>query len=187
MAETRENERGREGAGPGAREKFGGFNLGADFFGWLVATAVAVLLLALVGAIGGAVAGGSFANPKQAVGAADTIGIISGIVLLIVLAIAYFAGGYVAGRMSRFDGAKQGIGVWLIGLVITILLAIAGAVLGSSFNLLAQLNLPTVPNASSLGIGALITLVLILLVTLGAAVGGGKVGQRYHSKVDRAL
>ena len=80
--------------------------------------------------------------------------------------------------MSRFDGARQGLGVRLIGLMITILLAIAGAILGSSVNLLAQLNLPTVP---------LITLVLVLVVTLLAALGGGKAGQRYHGKVDRAL
>jgi hypothetical protein len=187
MAETRETDQDQERTEPHAREKFGGFNLGADFFGWVVATGVAVLLLALVGAIGGPIAGGSFASPRQAAGAATTIGLIGGIVLLIVLAIAYFAGGYVAGRMSRFDGVRQGLGVWLIGLVITILLAIAGAILGSSFNLLAQLNLPTVPNASSLGIGALITLVLVLVVTLLAALGGGRTGQRYHGKVDRAL
>ena len=188
MAETRHDEQhAGERRGSPAREKFGGFNFGAAFFGWLVATGVAVLLLALVGAIGGPIAGGSFTSTSQAAGAASTIGIIGGIVLLLVLAVAYFAGGYVAGRMSRFDGARQGLGAWLIGLVITILLAIAGAILGSSFNLVAQLNLPTVPNAGSLGIGALVTLVLVLVVTLLAAMGGGRVGQRYHSKVDRAL
>ena len=170
-----------------AKDRFGGFNWGAGFFGWLVATGVAVLLLALAGAIGGPIAGSSVGSTQQAVRAADTIGIVGAIVFLIVLAIAYYAGGYVAGRMSRFDGGRQGLGVWIIGLVITILLAIAGAILGSSFNLLAQLNLPTVPNASSLGIGALVTLVLVLVVTLLAAMGGGKAGQRYHTKVDRAL
>jgi hypothetical protein len=45
----------------------------ADFFGWLVATGVAVLPLALVGAIGGPIAGGSFANTRQAAGAAGTM------------------------------------------------------------------------------------------------------------------
>ncbi|HYZ70121.1 MAG TPA: hypothetical protein VE528_00540 [Thermoleophilaceae bacterium] len=178
-------------AGPGgdhahAKDKFGGFNWGAAFFGWLVATGVAVLLLALAGAIGGPIAGSSVGSTQQAVGAAGTIGIVGAIVFLIVLAIAYYAGGYVAGRMSRFDGGRQGLGVWIIGLVITILLAIAGAILGSSFNLLAQLNLPTVPNATSFGIGALITLVVVLVVTLLAAMGGGKLGQRYHRKVDTA-
>ena len=173
--------------GTPARERFGGFNWGSDFFGWLVATGVAVLLLAIAGAIGGPIAGSSFTSSQQAAGSASTIGIIGGIVLLLVLALAYYAGGYVAGRMSRFDGGRQGLGVWIVGLVITILLAIAGAVLGSQFNILAQLNLPTVPNAGSLGIGALITLVLVLVVTLVAAMGGGKLGQRYHHKVDRAL
>ena len=62
-------------------------------FGWLVATGVAALLLALVGAIGGPIAGGSFANTRQAAGAAGTSGLIGGIVLLIVLALAYYAGG----------------------------------------------------------------------------------------------
>ncbi len=38
-----------------AREKFGGFNWGSAFFGWLVAVAASVLLLAIVGAIGGPV------------------------------------------------------------------------------------------------------------------------------------
>jgi hypothetical protein len=170
-----------------AKERFGGFNWGSAFFGWLVATGVAVLLLALAGAIGGPIAGSSIGSERQAVGAAGTIGIVGGIVLLIVLAIAYFAGGYVAGRMSRFDGGRQGLGVWIIGLVITILLAIAGAILGSQFNLVAQLNLPTVPSPGSFGIGALITLVLVIVVTVLAAIGGGRVGERYHRKVDSAL
>jgi hypothetical protein len=183
----REEHAGGGHGGQAAREKFGGFNWGAAFFGWLVATGVAVLLFAIVGAIGGPIAGGSFNTTQQAAGSAGTIGIVAGIVFLLVLAVAYYAGGYVAGSMSRFDGGRQGLGVWIIGIVITILLAIAGAILGSQFNILAQLNLPTVPNAGSLGIGALVTLVLVIVVTVLAAMGGGKAGQRYHKKVDRAL
>ena len=68
-------------AGPGgnhahAKDKFGGFNWGGAFFGWLVATGVAVLLLALAGAIGGPIAGSSGCSTQQAVGAAGTIGIV---------------------------------------------------------------------------------------------------------------
>ncbi len=180
-------EKNSENGRPHGREKFGGFNWGAAFFGWLVATAVSVLLLALVSAIGGPIAGSSFNSGQQAASAAGAIGIIAGIVFLLVLALAYYAGGYVAGRMSRFDGGRQGLGVWIIGLVITILLAVAGAILGSQFNVLSQLSLPTVPNAGSLGIGALVTLVLVLVVTLVAAMGGGKAGRSYHRKVDRAI
>jgi hypothetical protein len=34
------------------------------------------------------------------------IGIVGGISLIVIALIAYFAGGYVAGRMSRFDGER---------------------------------------------------------------------------------
>ena len=103
------------------------------------------------------------------------------------LLAAYLAGGYVAGRMSRFDGARQGLAVWLIGLLVVLLLAAAGGILGSQYNVLQQLNLPRIPidegTATTAGI---ITLVAILLVTLLGAVLGGKLGERYHRKVDRA-
>ena len=180
-------DREHAGGAPHARDRFGGFNWGAAFFGWLVATGVSVLLLTLVSAIGGPIAGSSFSSGQQAASAAGTIGIIAAIVFLLVLALAYYAGGYVAGRMSRFDGGRQGLGVWIIGLVITILLAVVGAILGSQFNVLSQLSLPTVPNAGSLGIGAIVTLVLVLVVTVLAAMAGGKAGRRYHRKVDSAL
>jgi hypothetical protein len=47
-------------------------------------------------------------------------------VLLVLLLISYFAGGYVAGRMARFDGAKQGIAVWLWALIVAVIVAILG-------------------------------------------------------------
>src|SRR3954465_398260 len=106
------------------REEFGGFNFGAAFYGWLVATGVAALLTALLTAIGGAVA---FTTGTQALsGNSGTVGLVSGILLLVDVAIAYYIGGYVAGRLARFDGARQGFGVWLMGLAITIVLAIVG-------------------------------------------------------------
>jgi len=89
--------------------------------------------------------------------------------------------------MSRFDGGRQGLGVWLIGLVVTIVLAIAGAVAGSQYNLLGQLNLPRIPiDEGSLATGAAIALAIVLVATVLAAIAGGKVGERYHRKVDRA-
>ena len=66
--------------------------------------------------------------------------------MLVVLVVSYFAGGYVAGRMSRFDGARQGLGVWLVALIVTVVLAVAGAVLGGEYNVLSQLNLPRIPS-----------------------------------------
>lgn len=168
------------------REEFGGFNFGSAFFGWLVATGLAVLLIAVLGAAGAAI-GLTQLSASEAEDSAGTISIVGGALLILVLAVAYYAGGYVAGRLSRFDGARQGLGAWLLGLVVTILLAAAGAVLGSEYNILERLDLPRIPvDEGSLSTGGLIALGAILLATLVAAILGGKVGEHYHRKVDRA-
>ena len=167
---------------PGGREEFGGLKPGAAFFGWLVTVGVTVILTAIAGAIGlGAV------DPAQLQGGAGTAGIIGAIIVLLLLAVAYFAGGYVAGRMARFNGLKQGVGVWAISIVVAILLAIVGAIAGAQYNVASQLRLPQLPvDAGSLTAGGLIALLVLLLVTLGAAMLGGKSGTRFHRKVDRA-
>jgi hypothetical protein len=109
------------------------------------------------------------------------------VLLLVILLVAYYAGGYVAGRMSRFTGARQGLGVWIIGLAVTLILAAAGALLGAKYNVLSQLNLPRIPvDEGSLSTGALIALAAIVLGTLLAAIAGGKAGTHFHRKIDRA-
>ena len=170
-----------------AREKFGGLNWGACFFGWLVAIAMAILLTSIVGAVATAVGTSADLDQYDDAGSASTLGIAAAIVLLAVLMIGYYAGGYVAGRMSRFDGARQGMGVWVIGLIVTIIAVVLGAVFGSEYNILERVQLPSIPLSSDeLGLGAIITAVAVVVGTLLAAVAGGKVGHRYHNRVDRA-
>jgi hypothetical protein len=167
------------------REEFGGINWGAAFFGWLVAVGLGALLVGLLAAAGAAV-GLTELSESEAAGNASEIGIGGAIALLLALAIAYYAGGYVAGRMSRFDGARQGIGTWSIGLLVTIALAVVGAILGSEYNVLERLDLPAVPvGDSELATGGVLALAIVVVGTLVAAVIGGKAGERYHRKVDR--
>jgi hypothetical protein len=167
------------------REEFGGLNWGSAFFGWLVAVGIATLLTALLSAAGAAV--GLTKATTDATDNAGTVGIIGGVLLLVILLLAYYAGGYVAGRMSRFTGARQGLGVWIIGLVVTIILAAAGALLGAKYNVFSQLNLPRIPvDEGTLSTGALIALAAIVLGTLLAAIAGGKAGTHFHRKIDRA-
>ena len=167
--------------------RFGGIKWGAAFFGWLSANGLAVLLIAALSAAGVAI-GLTQGVPSagEATANADGIGLGGGIALLVVLFLAYLAGGYVAGRMSRFDGARQGIAVWLIGLLVVVVLALLGVVLGAKYNVLSQLNLPRIPvdegTATTAGLTALGA---VLVVTLLGAVLGGKLGERFHRKVDR--
>jgi hypothetical protein len=168
------------------RAEYGGLNWGAAFFGWLVAVGIAVILLAILSAAGTAF-GLSEVSESEANSNAEAIGVVGGVLLIAVLAVAYYCGGYVSGRMSRFDGGRQGFGTWVIGLTVTIILAVAGVVFGSEYNVLEQLNLPRIPvEEGTLTTGAAIALAAVVLLTLLAALGGGKAGEHYHKRIDRA-
>ncbi|MGY1773338.1 hypothetical protein [Blastococcus sp. SYSU D00813] len=168
--------------------RFGGIKWGAAFFGWLSANGLAVLLVALLGAAGVAIGlTQGLDSADEAAEEAATIGLGGGIALVVVLFLAYLAGGYVAGRMSRFDGARQGLAVWLIGLLVVAALAVAGLVFGREYNVLERLDLPRIPIDEGTGTtGGLIALGAVLVATLLGAVLGGRLGTRYHRKVDRA-
>lgn len=172
------------------KEAYGGLNLGASFFGWLVAIALTILLTGILSAIAAGLADNFTRASELDISTAEfrseagTVGMVTGIVLLVVLMIGYYAGGYVAGRMSRFDGVKQGIGVWVIGLLVTILVAVITAVAGAEYDVFEYI--PSIPiPTDTLTQSGLIALGAVLLGTLLAAIVGGKVGQRYHTKVDR--
>ena len=169
------------------REEYGGINWGAAFFGWLVAVGVAVLLTGILAAAGAAIGLTETTSSVTDKASAKTLSAAGAIALLVVLAIAYYCGGYVAGRMSRFDGARQGIGAWAVGLLITLAVAILAVVAGSQYNVVERANLPRLPIGSeTLTTGGAITSVLIVLGTLLFAALGGIAGARYHHKVDRA-
>lgn len=171
------------------RARYGGLHMGSAFFGWMSAVGIAVILLAILSAAG--LAFGLYSTlgtPQEAADQANSgIGLGAAIALLVVLFVAYLAGGYVAGRMARFNGTKQGLGVWLWGVIVLVLAALAGLVLGTQYNFFDQLNLPSLPvDSGTATTGGLIALGAVLLVTLLGAMLGGKLGSHYHRKVDRA-
>jgi hypothetical protein len=167
------------------RAEYGGLNWGAAFFGWLVAVGMAAILIGLLSAAGTAF-GLSEVSESEANANAEEIGLVGGILLIASLVIAYYCGGYTSGRMSRFDGGRQGVGTWVIGLLVTIVLAVAGALFGSEYNIWEQLNLPRIPiDEGTLTTGAAIALAAVVILTLVAAVAGGKAGELYHRRVDR--
>lgn len=165
-----------------------GFKGGSAFFGWLVAVGLIALLTGIVGAVAAAVDYATTIDWNAAESDAGTIGIASGAVLLLILAIAYYNGGYVAGRLARFDGARQGFGVWLIGFLVTVVVAAIAALAGSQYDVLDRVDLPSVPITNeTLTTGGVIAVVAAVVVTLLAALIGGKAGQRYHRRIDTSV
>ncbi|WP_284981336.1 hypothetical protein [Arthrobacter sp. efr-133-TYG-118] len=183
-AATRETVIARE------KEQFGGIKIGSAFFGWLTATGMAVLLVAILAAAGIAVGLANNANVSDAVNLASsqTVGMAGIIALLVILFLSYYCGGYVAGRMARFNGVRQGLMVWFWAIIVAVLVALLGLLAGPRFNILANVNsFPRIPvNEGQLSTTGIIAAVVVAVVTLVAAVLGGLAGMHYHRKVDRA-
>ncbi|GLK16110.1 hypothetical protein [Herbiconiux flava] len=172
------------------RREFGGFKFGSAFFGWLTATGTAVILTALVAATGVAIGLGIRDDGSVQVSdeQATTVGIVGAIALVVIILVAYFCGGYVAGRMARFDGLKQGLAVWIWAIVIAVVVAIVAAIGGSQVDVLGNLNsFPRIPvNEGALTTTGIITAVVAAVTSLVGALLGGVAGMRFHRKVDRA-
>jgi hypothetical protein len=171
------------------KDRFGGIKWGSAFFGWLTATGTGVILTALVAGAGTAVGVATDTTATDAANEdASTVGIIGGIAILVILLVAYYCGGYVAGRMARFNGIKQGVAVWVWSLAIAVVVAVSSAVLGNEFDVLGRLNgFPRIPvDEGDLTTGGIIALAVAVIAALIGAVAGGLAGMRFHRKVDKA-
>lgn len=168
-------------------ERYGGFYWGSDFIGFAVAMFFMLVFLGIVGAIVGAVGfqlhapvphiGGAISNTTQSLGIGALVG------SLIAVLLAFVIGGYTAGRMARFAGAKNGFGVWLWTVVVAIILGVVGAILGNRFNVANQIHLGI--NRQTLTTGGAVSIGVTLLVMLIGALLGGIMGERYHRHIDQ--
>jgi H+/Cl- antiporter ClcA len=165
-----------------------GFKFGAAFYGWLITNSMAVLLVFVAA---GATVGVTYlldytrADAEQQPG---TVAIAAAAVLGLLVCCAFYSGGYVAGRLARFDGVRQGFGVWMIALLLAVIAGGAGALLNNQYDLVAEVDRPDVPLADNvLANGAIISAAAVIVLTLVAALLGGKAGQRYHNKIDELL
>jgi hypothetical protein len=148
------------------------------------------LLSALVTA--GAAEMGLVSPTPDPVAAAPAMGVAGAAVLLAIIFVGFYSGGYVAGRMARFAGARQGVAVWLWTLFLAVIGAVIATVTGvvSGPQLDELVRLPMSGGLMSGGVlsaGAAALAVGVLVVTLVGAVLGGLAGMRYHRKVDRDL
>ena len=106
------------------------------------------------------------------------------VALSVLIFFAYLVGGYAAGRMARFAGAKQGIAVWLWQIMSLILGSLATFLVPQLFqNGVASLSLQKLI-AGDFANGLLAVLLVLALSFLGAILGG-LLGRLYHRRVDK--
>lgn len=168
-------------------DRFGGIKVGSAFFGWLSAAGIAVLLVFLVAGMGAGLITGSEANIFSGVVSSPPDGMTGSVVLLSIVFVSLFAGGYVAGRMARFNGAGQGLMVWLWAVIMAGAIVLLSMAAGLRFNDSPTGNgLPGIPLLEGqVSSSELIAIIVAAAVALIAAVLGGIAGMRYHRRVDR--
>jgi hypothetical protein len=174
------------------KEQFGGVKIGSAFFGWLTATGTLALLStvsAIVAVLLGydADAGGArFTDPGG--WEPGTVAWVWAIVGLVVLFVSYLAGGYVAGRMARFNGARQGLAVWLWAVLASLAVTIAAVVIDTQSDVGRILDVvpQTTFSLDDVTAGTVVAALLTAAATLIGAIVGGSLGMRFHRRVDKA-
>src|SRR6266513_1761574 len=168
------------------RQEFGGrIQWEAVFFGLLAGIGLAASLLATV--LGGLVAAGVTDFSQDAGSLVDHMATGGGGIGVAVLALGYLTGGYVAARMARFDGWRQGLGVWLLSLLMILAAAVTAWIAGGKLDPTSSISLPSNPiDEGPLKNGGVVLFAVAVLVPLVFAVLGGLLGERFHRAVDRA-
>ena len=170
------------------RDMYGGVDWLASFLGFVFAVVVGVILSAVAGVVLGPL--GFSPDLSGALGAA----VITGLVLLgVLIFLTYFFGGYVSGRLARFDGGRNGA-MLLIWTALTALLFLLAAGIFSGFlpgGLAEAIGGFMDGVSSALGdllqsgvVGISVAVGALLLALLGGFLGG-RLGSRYHTEIDR--
>jgi hypothetical protein len=165
-----------------ARDRFGGLDIPAGLVGALTALASVGILAALVGAVIGTIG-----SPDNLTRDAQELPIWSLAVGVGVLFVGYLIGGWVAGRMARYDGARNGFttGIWTLLFVAA--LAGLGAWIGAEYNGLFHITRPDWYSWDALTWEALIAIGAgVLAVFIGGTIGG-MWGEHYHRRADRTV
>jgi hypothetical protein len=163
-----------------------GVSFGAAFFGWLVAGGTAVLLLALVGAVGTLIGWDRLAGWPRDDTSAAWLGVSAWLVLVLSMGIGAFSGGYASGRMVLSHGGRQGLAVWFFSWSAAGVIVGLGYVADRKYDLVARIDWPSLPIAAAdRTAAAVVALVAILLVTLVGAVLGGSAGSSRHARLNR--
>jgi ABC-type transport system involved in cytochrome c biogenesis permease subunit len=166
-----------------AHDRFGGIDIPASLVGMLTGLAVLVLLGGLVGAAVGAIGYQTGLSGENV----EDISIASLVGGLVVLAIAYLIGGWTAGRIARYDGARNGLmtGVWTV--VLAAALSALAAWLGSEYDVLANVELPQWFDRDAVTTAAIVSGVVAIATMLIAGLLGGLWGTRYHRLADETI
>ena len=172
------------------RDMYGGVDWLASFLGFVFAM--------VLGAVFSAVAGlvlVPFGVTPDLSGGQIGASVITGLVLLgVLIFLTFFFGGYVAGRLARFDGGRNGAMVLVWMFIVVLIIALAAAIFSGFLPTamaeglvdLVDRIVSTAGNLAGAGIVGIVAAAAALLLALLGGSLGGRMGSRYHTEIDRA-
>jgi hypothetical protein len=165
-----------------ARERFGGIDIPASLVGMLTALSTVIILAGLVGAAFGVV--GYQTGLEQDAQDLSNGSLIGGVAILFV---AYLIGGWAAGRIARYDGARNGFatGVWT--LIFGAILAVLGAWAGAEYDVFQNVELPQWFDRDAFTTTAIASGIGAIAAMFAGGILGGLWGERYHRRADTTI
>lgn len=170
---------------PHDARRYTGFDWVASLLGFAVAMFFLAVFLGIVAAVAATfgfrpATGSLTADVSAPVGQAAAAGGLAATVL------AYLIGGYAAGRVARFNGGRNGLGVVLWTLIVAVGLGVAGGILETlQFGVVPNLHLGISVRDAAVT-GAVVAVPALVAMLVGGLLGGA-LGTRYHRRVDRAV
>jgi MFS family permease len=165
-----------------ARERFGGIDIPASLVGMLTALSTTLILAGLVGAAVGAV--GYQTGLESDAQDLSTASMIGGVAVLFV---AYLIGGWAAGRIARYDGARNGFATGIWTLILAAIVSGLAAWLGSEYDVLGNVDLPQWFSTDAFTTTAIISGIAAIVAMFVGGTIGGTMGERYHRRADRTI
>lgn len=167
------------------RDMYGGVDWLASFLGFVFAAVAGAVFSSIAGLV--LVPLGFSPRIGGGLGTAEITGLV---VIAVLVFLTYFFGGYVAGRLARFDGGMNGMMAFVWSAVVSFIVIAVGPFLpGGGFetlrNFVQSTVLPGFNNLMGMGIVGLAIVVGVIVVALLGGFAGGRLGSRYHAQIDR--
>ncbi|QYJ14366.1 hypothetical protein Rxycam_00162 [Rubrobacter xylanophilus DSM 9941] len=168
------------------RDMYGGVDWLAGFLGFVFAAVCGAFFSLIGGLVLGPFGGLDLAGVSN-LGPAAVTGLV---ILAVLIFLTYLFGGYVAGRLARFDGGRNGALTVLFTAVVVVLLVVVGGfvpgVAGDAVrDFIQDAVMPALGSVADSGVMGLAVLGGAVVVALLGGILGGRLGSRYHSQIDR--